>query len=140
MNKLETSLHLFKTEWKHKNSTHRFFMILGALFLLLAIVGVFIPIVPQVPFAIISAYFFSKGSKLIHAAMRYNRYFGKPVREWEDSRVIRPRMKIIATVSMVVGAGLSHLKFPLHVALGIDVVFLAAIAFVLTRKSKIFSL
>jgi hypothetical protein len=46
-------------------------------------------------------------------------------------------MKAIATVSMVVGAGLSHLKFQMNIALVIDAIFLSAIVFVLTRKSKL---
>ena len=137
MMKAKLSTALFKMEWKHKNSQHRFFMALGALFLLAAVVGVFIPIIPQVPFAIISAYFFSKGSLIIHQAMRYNRYFGKPVRDWEDYRIIRPKMKIIATVSMIVGAVLTYLKFSFPVAMAIDGCFLMAIIFVLTRRSKL---
>lgn len=137
--KTKLSFALFKAEWKHKNSEHRFFMGLGVLFLILAVVGVFIPIIPQVPFAIISAYFFSKGSFLIHQAMRYNRFFGKPVRDWEDFRIIRPKLKVIAILSMIVGAVLSHLKFPLNVALPLDVAFVLAIGFVATRRSKLFA-
>ncbi|MFL5784708.1 MAG: YbaN family protein [Bacteriovoracaceae bacterium] len=94
---------------------------------------------PQVPFAIVSAYFFSKGSPLIHQWMRHNKYFGRSVKDWEDHRVIRPKMKVIGSLSLIVGAVLSHLKFDLKWALMLDVVFLAAIAFILTRKSRRFS-
>lgn len=133
------SLKSFMLEWKLKGKEGRFFMGLGALFLIFALIGVFIPIIPQVPFAIISAYFFSKGSIRIHLWMRNNKYFGKPVREWEDFKIIRPKMKIISVLSMVVGAVLAHMKFDLQWALAFDAVFLACIAFVLTRRSKIFS-
>lgn len=111
-------------------------MVLGGFFLLAALVGVFIPIIPQVPFAIISAYFFSIGSPRIHLWMRHNKYFGTPVREWEDFRIIRPKMKIIATISMVVGAVLGHYKLDQNWAYALDVVFAVAIAFVLTRRSN----
>ncbi len=130
----------FYLEWKLKGSKSRVFMALGGLFLLFALVGVLIPIIPQVPFAIISAYFFSKGSLRIHLWMRQNRFFGKPVREWEDFKIIRPKMKIIATTSMVVGAVLAHMKIGLPWAYAIDLVFALSIGFVLTRRSKIFSL
>lgn len=133
-------LRAFLVEWKIKGARSRFFMGLGVLFLLIALVGVFLPVIPQVPFAIVSAYFFSKGSPSVHLWMRHNRYFGKPVREWEDFRVIRPKMKIIATVSMFAGAAISHYKFDLPVALTLDAIFAVAIAFVLTRKSKIFNI
>lgn len=130
----------FLIEWKLKGTKGRFYMALGAIFLLFALVGILIPIVPQVPFAIISAFFFSKGSIKIHLWIRQNRLFGRPVREWEDFRIIRPRMKIIATISIVGGAVLSHLKIGLPWAYAIDIVFAISIAFVVTRRSKIFSL
>src|SRR5262249_13908107 len=95
-----------------------------------------IPIVPQVPFAIVSAYFFSKGSRVIHLWMRTNRYFGKPVRDWEDHQIIRPKMKIIGSVSMVVGSVLSYYKLSEPWNLLIVGFFAASILFVLTRKSK----
>lgn len=125
----------FMVEWKIKGTKKRTAMFLGALFLLLAFIGVFIPIVPQVPFAIISAYFFSIGSPRIHLWMRHNKYFGKPVREWEDYRIIRPKIKIIATVSMAVAAYLGHLKLEESWAITLDVIFAVSIAFVLTRRS-----
>lgn len=129
----------FYIEWKMKGNKARFFMFLGALFLLFALIGVALPIIPQVPFAIISAYFFSKGSARIHLWMRTNKYFGKPVRDWEDFKVIRPKMKVIATMSMVIGAILGHYRFDLNWAIALDIIFVASIAFVLTRKSRVLS-
>lgn len=131
------SIRSFYIEWKLKGNKARFFMFLGALFLLFALIGVAIPIIPQVPFAIISAYFFSKGSIRIHLWMRSNKYFGKPVRDWEDHRVMRPKMKIIATISMIVGALIGHWKLDSPYPLMLDGIFLACIIFVLTRKSRI---
>lgn len=133
---MNLQLKSFLVEWKLKGAKSRAFMGLGALFLLLALIGVFLPIVPQVPFAIIAAFFFSKGSPRIHLWMRHNKYFGKPIRDWEDFRVIRPKMKIIATLSLIAGAIIGHSKLPPEAAFTLDVVFAASIGFVLTRKSK----
>lgn len=127
----------FVVEWKIKGTKKRSAMVLGAFFLILAFIGVFIPIVPQVPFAIIAAYFFSIGSPRIHLWMRHNKYFGKPIRDWEDFRIIRPKIKIIATVSMAVAAYLGHLKLDQAWAIAFDVIFAVAIVFVLTRRSSI---
>lgn len=126
----------FMQEWKGKSAQERLFMVLGGFFLIAAIVGVFLPIVPQVPFAIISAFFFSKGSKKIHAWIRKNKYLGKPVSDWEDHRVLRPKLKVISTVAMIGGAVIGHYKLSLTLALILDGVFLLSILFVLTRKSK----
>jgi hypothetical protein len=133
------SLKSFYIEWKFKGKTNRFFMALGGLFLAAALIGVAIPIIPQVPFAIIAAYFFSKGSFRIHTWMRYNKYFGKPVRDWEDFRIIRPKMKVISIISLIVGAIFSHMKLDPAWAYLIDVVFALSIAFILTRRSRILS-
>lgn len=133
------SVRSFYIEWKLKGHKSRFFMFMGALFLVFALVGVFIPIIPQIPFAVISAYFFSKGSLRIHMWMRQNKYFGKEVREWEDFKVIRPKLKIISTISMLVGAVLGHMKLDPAWAYSLDAVFALCIAFILTRKSRILS-
>ena len=111
-------------------------MAAGALFLAAAIIGVFIPVVPQVPFAIVAALLFSKGSMRIHLWIRHNRFFGKPVRDWEDHHVVRPKLKMLSTLAMTGGAIFVFLKFDFQWALGIDIIFLISIIFVLTRKSK----
>lgn len=131
------ALKSFIVEWKIKSTNNRFYMALGALFLILALVGVLLPVVPQVPFAIISAYFFSKGSARIHLWMRHNKYFGKPVREWEDFRIIRPKMKFISTLSLIVGAIIAHNKFEAPWTYVLDSIFFICAVFVLTRRSDL---
>jgi uncharacterized protein len=126
----------FREEWKEKEPRQKLYMAAGALSLLLALGGIVLPIVPQVPFAILSAYFFSKGSKRIHEWIRENRFFGGPVKDWEDDRVVKPKLKIFSTIAMVAGAAFGHWKLDLEWALALDVAFAAAIVFVLTRRSK----
>jgi uncharacterized membrane protein YbaN (DUF454 family) len=132
-------LKTFMVEWKIKRTKGHSYMALGGFFLLIALIGVFLPIIPQVPFAIISAYFFSKGSTTIHLWMRHNKFFGTPVREWEDFRVIRPKMKVIAVLSLIAGAFIGHMKMDLEYAWVLDAIFAVAIMFILTRKSRILS-
>lgn len=43
-----------------------FWLILGFFFIVLGIIGILLPVVPQVPFFIAAAFCFSKGSKRIH--------------------------------------------------------------------------
>lgn len=124
------------SDWKKKDGKERTFMALGAIFLLAAVTGVFIPVLPQVPFAVIAAYLFSKGSPRIHKWIRDNRYFGKPVRDWEDHRVIRTRTKIFSTAAMTVGGAIAFFKFESPWTYIVPSLFVAAIVFVLTRKSK----
>lgn len=113
-------------------------IIAGWVFLALAFVGVVLPIVPQVPFAFAAAFCFSRGSKRLHEWLLRNKHFGPAIRAWEEDRVLRPKMKAISTVMMIGGAALAFLKFredqPI-VAVVVPVLFLAAIVYVLTRRS-----
>lgn len=124
------------SEWKNKGAPERAWMIGGVLMLGAAVVGVFLPIVPQAPFAIISAYCFSKGSPALHRKVRHNKFFGKPVRDWEDHRIVRPKTKIFSTIFMICGAVIGHIKLTGYWPYALDAVFLASIIFVLSRKSK----
>lgn len=126
----------WKREWKHKDRRARALMIAGAFFLLLAVIGVFLPIVPQVPFAVIGAVLFSRSSKRFHHKIRDNRYFGKSVCDWEDHKVIRPKMKIASTVFMLGASVIGHMKFAMGWAISLDLIFLTSIIFVLTRSSE----
>jgi uncharacterized membrane protein YbaN (DUF454 family) len=122
--------------WSQKDPREKTFMVAGMLFLALAVVGVFVPVVPQVPFAIVAAYFFSKGSARVHQWIRENKYFGKPVKNWEDHRAIRPKMKAISVIAMVAGGIFAGFKLDLAWTIVVGVAFAAAIVFVLTRKSN----
>ncbi len=103
----------------------------------LAVVGIFLPVVPQVPFAIAAAYCFSKSSPQFHHWVRHNKHLGKPVTDWEDHRVVRPKLKAFSTAAMVVGAVIGHwILEKVEWAIALDVIFAACIVFVLTRRSR----
>lgn len=124
------------TSFRRKEPKQKGFFLAGVVFLALAVVGVFLPIVPQVPFAILAAFFFSKSSPKLHKWIRNNRYLGPPVKHWEDDGVIRPKLKAVSTIAMVGGAAIGHFKLDAEWAYGLDAVFLGCILFVLTRPSK----
>jgi len=111
----------------------------GWVLLALAMVGLALPVIPQVPFAIAAAYCFSKGSPKLHRWMLNHKTMGPPIRDWEQHRVLRPKLKAISTVALVVGAGLS-VYFLREQAMWLRIltpaVMLACIGFVLMQKSR----
>lgn len=123
-----------------KAANNKFWLVTGWVFLALAAVGLALPIIPQVPFAIIAAWCFSKGSRRMHTWMLRHKRLGPPIRDWEQHQVVRPKLKALSSVMMLVGAGLSfaklHREHPVA-NIVITVVFLASIAFVLTRRSEV---
>jgi uncharacterized membrane protein YbaN (DUF454 family) len=124
------------TKWS-KNIMRPFLFSLGVFSFLLGIIGIFLPIMPTVPFILVATYCFNKSSPRIHAWIIAIPYFGKMVDEWEQHKMIRPRTKVIATTSITVGFFLSSLALRTRPIL-IVVVFVclaSAIIFILTRSS-----
>jgi uncharacterized membrane protein YbaN (DUF454 family) len=76
---------------------------MGWVFVVLGVVGVFLPVVPTVPFLIVAAFFFSRGSPRLHAWLHSRAHYGPMVKRWEETGVIPRRVKWIATVALLVG-------------------------------------
>jgi len=78
------------------------FLCLGA-----ALVGVFLPLWPTTPFVLLAAACFARSSERWHRWLLENPTFGPMIREWEQKRCIRCRVKVLAISMMVVVGGLS---------------------------------
>ncbi len=126
----------FIKDWKEGETSQKLFMIAGAICLLITLVGIFLPILPQVPSAIAAALLFAKGSPRIHHWIRENKYMGQPVKDWEDHRVIRPKLKLFSFLGLVFVGIVAHYNILFSWAILTDVVLAACLIFVLTTKSK----
>ena len=80
---------------------------LGFVFLGLAIVGVFLPLLPTTPFVLLAAGCFAQSSERMHRWILANETFGPMVRDWEARRCVSCRVKAIAIGSMVLVGGIS---------------------------------
>lgn len=78
-----------------------FALIFAYLFLALAIIGVFIPGLPTVPFLLLTAWFAAKGSKKLHRWLYAHPRLGKLLIDWEQQQAISRTSKVTA-VSMLV--------------------------------------
>ncbi len=85
---------------------------LGFLFLGLAILGVLLPVLPATPFLLLSAWFFARSSEKWHKWLLSSELFGPILRNWEESRCISLRTKIVAMVMMIL-AGTGSILFAL---------------------------
>ncbi|HCL80439.1 MAG TPA: DUF454 domain-containing protein [Synergistaceae bacterium] len=85
--------------------------LLGSLFLVLALVGTFLPLVPTVPFVLLAAACFAKSSPKWHRWMRLHPRFGPSLRNWEQHHCISRRMKLWGSVMPLVGGGTSTYLF-----------------------------
>ena len=114
------------------------FVILGCFFLVLGILGIFLPLLPTTPFLILTAICFNKGSDKFHFWLIHHKYLGPPILDWQKYRVIRPRHKILATL-LITGSGILVFSNPRIPELGkySFFIFLLILMFFIWRvKSK----
>ena len=123
----------------HVSPTVRYMLLgVGWLFLAIGAIGVFLPVLPTVPFLLVTAWAWSKSSKRLHKWLYGNKTYGPYLVAWDKYGVIPPRAKALAIGTMAVG----WLFLTLYVAtsfwlpLIVGIVELAIIAFILTRPSR----
>lgn len=122
----------------HVSPTVRYVLLgIGWLFLAIGAIGVFLPVLPTVPFLLVTAWAWSKSSKRLHKWLYGNKTYGPYLVAWDKYGVIPPRAKALAIGTMAVG----WLFLTLYIArsfwlpLLVGIVELAIIAFILTRPS-----
>ena len=103
------------------------FLGLGVTALLLAVAGIFLPMLPTTPFVLLAAACFARGSTHLHDRMLSHRVAGPIIREWHEHRSMPLGVKPWAFLLMGLSFGISILlmESPWHRAM------LAAIAAVL---------
>lgn len=72
------------------------YITIGSFFVLLGIIGAFLPIMPTTIFLIIATYFYARSSERLYHALIYNKYFGKLIRDYMENKSMPLRSKILA--------------------------------------------
>lgn len=88
------------------------YLLLGSIALGLGIVGAFLPLLPTVPFIILAAFLFSKGSRRWERWLLAHPRLGPPIRQWRESRSISRQGKRSAYAAFVLSAGIGFLLLP----------------------------
>lgn len=83
------------------------FRLFGFFFLGVAVLGIFLPLLPATPFVLLAAACFARSSEKWHRWMLANDTFGPMIRNWEQNRCVTCRVKAIAIVSMILVGGFS---------------------------------
>jgi uncharacterized membrane protein YbaN (DUF454 family) len=73
----------------------------GSITLFLAFLGVLLPLLPTVPFLLLSAFFFAKSSERVHAWLLNHKIFGKMIQDWNERGAIDRKAKYFSTVSIL---------------------------------------
>lgn len=83
------------------------YLLLAALFFALAVVGVFLPLIPTTPFVLLTSWCLVRSSPRLDARLRATRLFGELLDDWERERALKPHVKRMALVGIVLGVGFS---------------------------------
>ncbi|MFT4014939.1 MAG: YbaN family protein [Paracoccus sp. (in: a-proteobacteria)] len=81
--------------------------LIGWLFLALGVIGAFLPVIPTVPFLLVSVWAFARSSPRLGARISRHPVFGPPLRRWRKQGIVSRRAKILATGMMTVGVASS---------------------------------
>lgn len=94
------------------------YLCLGLTSVLLAGVGVVLPLLPTVPFLLLAAFFFARSSERLHDWLLSHATFGPMILDWNERGAIGPSAKKAATVSVAAVFSISIiLNVPTHVLL-----------------------
>lgn len=106
----------------------------GLMSLALGVIGLFLPILPTVPFMLLAAVCFANASERLHGWLLSHRVFGPPIRDWNQHGAISRNAKWLATASFVGSIGITALLGFSAVILAVQAICLIGVAiFIWTR-------
>lgn len=88
-------------------------LLFGTVTLALGAAGIFLPLLPTVPFLLLSAFAFSRSSERLHRWLLVHPLFGPSVSAWRERGAIGRRAKWLASGSIAAA-------FLISVALGLE--------------------
>ena len=113
------------------------YLVTGYSALAFGVVGIFLPIVPTVPFLIVSAFCFSRSSERVHAWLMNHRWFGPPLQDWQREGAIPTRAKYLATAMLSTSILFSWfvLRMSGAIVLSVAAIFALVLAYIWTRPA-----
>jgi uncharacterized membrane protein YbaN (DUF454 family) len=86
---------------------HIILIILGWLFIILAVIGAVLPLLPTTPFLILALACFAESSPRFHRMLLNNKWFGPALAQWEQTKTIRRKIKHKVMLLIIVTFGIS---------------------------------
>jgi hypothetical protein len=80
------------------------YLVLGLVAVAAGIVGIFLPILPTVPFMLLAAFFFARSNPAWERRILEHPHFGPPIRAWRERGAIGRGAKFAAVLALGVSA------------------------------------
>lgn len=120
-----------------RNLKKKLYITFGFLAVALAIIGVFIPGLPTVPFLLVALFCFERSSKKYHDMIMNNKYFGPVLQDYYSGKGLTPSVKIKAILFLSCGMAFSIYKIQnLHARIALAIVWLGVAIHIILLKTK----
>ena len=120
-----------------RNLKKQLYITFGFLAVALAIVGVFIPGLPTVPFLLVALFCFERSSKKYHDMIMNNKYFGSVLQDYYSGKGLTLSVKIKAILFLSCGMIFSIYKIQnLHARIALAIVWLGVAIHIILLKTK----
>jgi uncharacterized protein len=111
------------------------YLVVGWLFVALAVLGVFLPLLPTTPFVLLASSCFLKSSPRWQRWLASSRWFGPLLRDWHEHRAVRRPVKALAVVVITAVIAASLLR-DLHWAVRGLIIALGAVGLVVVLRLR----
>lgn len=110
---------------------------LGAICLLLAVIGILIPILPTTPFVLLAAFFFSRSSRRLHHWILRQPILGPIIEDWERDRAVSTKAKWMAGIMITASISFSvvYAPMPIWLTTPLALAGVAVLIFVVSRPT-----
>lgn len=114
-----------------------FYFILGFCSLIFGVLGIFLPLLPTTPFLLLSAFCFSRSSKIFHTWLLDHPQLGQPIVDWQERGSINKKTKIIS-ISMIASTFMLSVILQIsYTILLVQVIILGFVSlFIITRPNE----
>ena len=120
-----------------RNLKKKLYITFGFLAVALAIVGVFIPGLPTVPFLLVALFCFERSSKKYHDMIMNNKYFGPVLQDYYSGKGLTSSVKIKAISFLSCGMAFSIYKIQnLHARIALVIVWIGVAIHIILLKTK----
>ena len=104
-----------------------FFGALGLISFVLGVIGAFLPVLPTVPFILLSAYCFTRSSRRLDRWLRTTRIYQETmavIRDGKRGMTVRQKLRIMIPVTILMGVSFAFTAHP-HARTMLSLVWLA---------------
>lgn len=111
--------------------------ILGHLFVVIGVIGFFLPFIPGTPFLLLALWCYAKSSARFHKKLIESRWFGPVLRDWSEHGRIRLKAKLVAIAS--IASSVIFLEFFVRAGwykTAATVICITAALYILSRPSQ----